>query len=56
MSAVAVFDVLTELYALKPDIKWANDVHVNDKKICGILAEMAETKKDWRSSLASALT
>jgi len=45
MSAVAVSDVLTELYQLKPDIKWANDVHINDKKICGILAEMAETKK-----------
>lgn len=44
MSANAVFDVLQKLYGLKPDIKWANDVLVNDKKICGILAEMAETK------------
>ena len=44
MSAVAVFDVLQELYGLKPDIKWANDVLVNDKKICGILAETVETK------------
>ena len=43
MSAVAVFDVLTELYGLQPDIKWANDVHVNGKKISGILAEMKET-------------
>ena len=43
MSAVAVFDVLQELYGLKPDIKWANDVLVHDKKICGILAETAET-------------
>lgn len=45
MSAVVVAEVLQELYKLKTDIKWANDVHVNDKKICGILAEMAETKK-----------
>ncbi len=45
MSAVAVYDVLRELYNLKPDIKWANDVHVNEKKICGILAEMTETKR-----------
>ncbi len=45
MSAIAVSDVLTELYALKPDIKWANDVHVNEKKICGILAETTETNK-----------
>ncbi len=44
MTAVAVFDVLTELYNLQPDIKWANDVHVSSKKIAGILAEMAETE------------
>ena len=44
MSAVAVCDVLTELFNLRPDIKWANDVLINEKKICGILAEMAETK------------
>lgn len=44
MSAVAVFDVLTENYALAPDIKWANDVHINNRKIAGILAEMTETK------------
>lgn len=47
MSAVAVFDVLQESYQLKPDIKWANDVLVNDKKICGILAETAETKSGF---------
>ena len=45
MSAVAVADVLREVYDLKSDIKWANDVHINDKKICGILAEMTETAK-----------
>lgn len=45
MSAVAVYDVLSEVYGLKPDIKWANDVHINGKKICGILAETIETNK-----------
>ncbi len=54
MSAVVVTEVLQELYKLKTDIKWANDVHVGGKKICGVLAEMAETKKAWRSSSASA--
>ena len=44
MAAVAVFDVLKKLYRLAPDIKWANDVQVGEKKICGILAEMTETK------------
>lgn len=43
MTAIAVFDTLENLYALKPDIKWANDIHINEKKICGILAEMTET-------------
>ncbi len=44
-AAIAVYDLLVELYALRPDIKWANDVHINEKKICGILAEMTETSK-----------
>jgi BirA family biotin operon repressor/biotin-[acetyl-CoA-carboxylase] ligase len=44
LSAVAVYDILKELYNLKPDIKWANDIHIGGKKICGILAEMTETK------------
>ncbi len=45
MTAVAVTDTLKNIYELKPDIKWANDVHINGKKICGILAEMTETAK-----------
>lgn len=45
MSAVVVAEVLQEIYGLQTDIKWANDVHVNGKKICGILAETIETKK-----------
>lgn len=45
MTAVAVFETLKNLYSLKPDIKWANDIHINEKKICGILAEMTETSK-----------
>ncbi|MDQ6785749.1 MAG: biotin--[acetyl-CoA-carboxylase] ligase [Acidobacteriota bacterium] len=42
MSAVAVYETLNEL-GLKPDIKWANDVHIDGKKISGILAETCET-------------
>lgn len=45
MAAVVVTEVLSELYELQADIKWANDVHLKGKKICGILAEAAETKK-----------
>ena len=45
MSAIAVYDVLSEFYDLKPDIKWANDIHVDGRKVCGILAESVETSK-----------
>ena len=46
MSAVVVSDVLRENFKVLPDIKWANDVHINGKKICGILAETVETNKN----------
>ncbi|HEX8288969.1 MAG TPA: biotin--[acetyl-CoA-carboxylase] ligase [Pyrinomonadaceae bacterium] len=42
MTAVGVYETLKTL-ALQPDIKWANDVHINGKKISGILAETTET-------------
>jgi BirA family biotin operon repressor/biotin-[acetyl-CoA-carboxylase] ligase len=45
MAAVAVHDALFEAYALEADIKWPNDLLVNEKKICGILAETVETNK-----------
>jgi BirA family biotin operon repressor/biotin-[acetyl-CoA-carboxylase] ligase len=44
MTGVAVHDTLQE-YGLKPDIKWVNDVLVDEKKIAGILAETAETSE-----------
>jgi BirA family biotin operon repressor/biotin-[acetyl-CoA-carboxylase] ligase len=44
MTAVAVFETLKKI-GLNPDIKWANDVHIKDKKICGILAEMTDSPK-----------
>ncbi len=42
MSGVAVYDTLSE-FGLEPDIKWVNDILVNEKKIAGILAETTET-------------
>lgn len=44
MAGVAVHDTLQER-GLKPDIKWVNDVLVDEKKISGILAETTETPK-----------
>ncbi len=43
MAGVAVHETLTEL-GLAPDIKWVNDVLVNEKKISGILAETTMTE------------
>jgi BirA family biotin operon repressor/biotin-[acetyl-CoA-carboxylase] ligase len=37
-AAVAVCETL-RFYGVKPTIKWANDVFVDGKKICGILIE-----------------
>ena len=42
MSGIGVFDTLKEL-GLSPDIKWVNDVLVDERKISGILAETTET-------------
>ncbi len=44
MSAVAVYETLKK-YNLQPDIKWVNDIHINSRKICGILAETIDTSK-----------
>ncbi|HEY6232720.1 MAG TPA: biotin--[acetyl-CoA-carboxylase] ligase [Pyrinomonadaceae bacterium] len=43
MAAVAVHDVLLDACGVEADIKWPNDLLVNEKKICGILAETVET-------------
>lgn len=43
MTGVAVYDTLKE-FGVRPDIKWVNDILVDDKKICGILAETVETQ------------
>ncbi len=45
MAAIAVHDALLDSCALKTDIKWPNDIMVNDKKLCGILAETVETPR-----------
>jgi BirA family biotin operon repressor/biotin-[acetyl-CoA-carboxylase] ligase len=43
MSALAVSDALAKTFDLHVDIKWPNDICVNERKLCGILAETVET-------------
>jgi BirA family biotin operon repressor/biotin-[acetyl-CoA-carboxylase] ligase len=40
VASLAVAETLRESYGLDAETKWPNDVLVNGKKICGILAEM----------------
>jgi BirA family biotin operon repressor/biotin-[acetyl-CoA-carboxylase] ligase len=44
MASVAVARTIRKLFGLSAELKWPNDVLINGKKVCGILAEMdAET-------------
>jgi BirA family biotin operon repressor/biotin-[acetyl-CoA-carboxylase] ligase len=40
MAAVAVATTIRKLFGLKAELKWPNDVLIEGKKVCGILAEM----------------
>ena len=42
-AALAVFDALENACDLRTDIKWPNDIVVDDRKLAGILAETVET-------------
>lgn len=42
-AGIAVYDTLTE-FGISPDIKWVNDILVDERKISGILAETVETE------------
>ena len=43
VASLAVAEVLREMYGLRVETKWPNDVLVNGQKVCGILAEMNTT-------------
>ena len=50
MAALAVYDALLEACGLQADIKWPNDILVNNRKLCGILAETTETTQGSQTS------
>ena len=39
--SVVVCELLEDEFKLKPEIKWPNDILINNKKVCGILTEMS---------------
>jgi len=44
MASVAVAKTIRKLFGLRAELKWPNDVLIEERKVCGILAEMeAET-------------
>lgn len=48
IAGIAVCKVLEESYSLKCGLKWANDVVVGSKKLCGILCESRPEKTSYR--------
>ena len=44
MTSLAVADALEHECGLHTDIKWPNDILVDGRKVCGILAETVETE------------
>lgn len=40
LAAVAIADAIVDVCQLSPAIKWPNDILIDRKKVCGILAEM----------------
>jgi BirA family biotin operon repressor/biotin-[acetyl-CoA-carboxylase] ligase len=44
MTGVAVAEILEKYYIGKLSLKWPNDVHLNGKKVCGILSQAKITQ------------
>lgn len=44
MTAVVVSEAIDKVFGIRTGIKWVNDIYLNDKKVCGILAESAISK------------
>lgn len=49
IQAVATAKALEEVGGVKPQIKWPNDILINEKKVCGILTEMYLDKTEISS-------
>lgn len=47
LMAVITSTVIDELTGLKTNIKWVNDIYLNDKKLCGILVEAISKNNEF---------
>jgi BirA family transcriptional regulator, biotin operon repressor / biotin---[acetyl-CoA-carboxylase] ligase len=45
--SVSVCETLEHMMALKPLIKWPNDVLIDDRKVCGVLAESTDASPGY---------
>lgn len=49
-AAVVVCKAIEKICGQQPQIKWVNDIYLNDKKVCGILAEAVTDHKSGQLS------
>jgi BirA family biotin operon repressor/biotin-[acetyl-CoA-carboxylase] ligase len=47
-ACLAALDCIKETTTIKPEIKWPNDLQVNGKKVCGILAKSGTLHQDGK--------
>lgn len=47
-TSVAISNAIKKVSGVAPDIKWVNDLLINNKKICGILTELAVESETGR--------
>ena len=50
-AAVAVCRALKNVYSVTPGIKWVNDILLNGRKICGILAELVTDPRSGEAAV-----
>ncbi len=46
MAGIAVCRAIKKVLQLTPQIKWVNDIYINEKKVCGILTQGAFSLED----------
>lgn len=51
-AAVAVARAINEISGKQPQIKWVNDIYLNDRKVCGILTQAAFDSENNRLAYA----